>query len=185
VSLHKLLPLVAFLLNVSLAGVTLFRNRESRLNRVFSYFLAGLALWNFGVFMLRQAPTPATAYFWEIIIFVGVIPVPVFYYHFVLIFLERTTQHRRSLALGYILALVFSAANLSASPLFMKGVTSTYWGWAPDPGSLYLPFVLYLNAFFILGLYHLTKATRAVESSFRRNRARLIQIGTASCWAAA
>jgi signal transduction histidine kinase len=179
VSLHKLLPLVAFLLNVSLASITLFRNRESRLNRVFSYFLAGLALWNFGVFLLRQAPDPATAYFWEVIIFVGVIPVPIFYYHFVLIFLERTTQHRRSLALGYVLAILFSVANLSGSPLFMKGVTSTYWGWAPDPGRLYIPFVLYLNAYFILGLYHLTKATRAVESSFRRNRARLIQIGTA------
>jgi signal transduction histidine kinase len=179
VTLHKLLPLIAFLLNVSLAGITLFRNRESRLNRVFAYFLAGLALWNFGVFMLRQAPDPATAYFWEVVIFVGVIPVPIFYYHFVLIFLERTSQHRRSLALGYTLALLFSAANLSGSSVFMKGVTTTYWGWAPDAGPLFIPYILYLNAFFILGLYHLTRATRAFESSFRRNRARLIQIGTA------
>ena len=176
---HKLLPLVAFLLNVSLAGITLARNRASRLNRVFAYFLGGLALWNFGVFMLRQAPDPAGAFRWEIIIHVGLIAVPAFYYHFVLIFLESTTQHRLSLGLAYVLALLFSAVNVAGSRLFMKGVTWTYWGWAPDTGLLYTPFFLYLNAFFIWGLIHLGKATKAIESSFRRNRARLIQIGTA------
>ena len=176
---HNLLPLVAFLLNVSLAGITLARNRASRLNRVFAYFLAGLALWNFGVFLLRQAPDPTSAYRWEIIIHVGLIVVPAFYYHFVLIFLESTTQHRRSLSLAYALALLLSVLNVSGSPLFMKGVTWTYWGWAPVIGPAYNVFFLYLNAFFIWGLVHLTKATRAIESSFRRNRARLIQIGTA------
>jgi len=177
-TLHKLLPLAAFLLNVSLAGITLARNRASRLNRVFAYFLAGLAIWNFGVFMLRQAPDPTSAYRWEIIIHVGLIVVPAFYYHFVLIFLESTTQHRRSLSLAYALALLLSVLNVSGSPLFMKGVTWTYWGWAPVIGPAYNVFFLYLNAFFIWGLVHLTKATRAIESSFRRNRARLIQIAT-------
>jgi len=177
-TLHKLLPLVAFLLNVSLAGITLFRNSASRLNRVFAYFLAGLAIWNFGVFMLRQAPDPATAYLWEVVIHVGLIPVPAFYYHFVLIFLESTTRHRRSLALAYALTLLFSLLNITGSPLFMKGVTSTYWGWAPVIGPVYNVFFLYLNAFFIWGLVHLIKATTGIESSFRRNRARLIQIGT-------
>jgi signal transduction histidine kinase len=177
-TLHKLFPLIAFLLNLSLAGITLLRNRNSRLNRVFAYFLAGLGLWNFGVFMLRQAPDPGAAYLWEVVIHLGVIPVPAFYYHFVLIFLESTTRHRRSLGLAYALALFFSLLNLSRSPLFMKGVTSTYWGWAPADGPAYILFVLYLNAFFIWGLVHLTKSTKGIESSFRRNRARLIQIGT-------
>jgi signal transduction histidine kinase len=176
---HKLLPLVAFLLNVSLVGITLFRNPTSRLNRVFSYFLSGLAIWNFGVFLLRQAPDPSSAYLWEILIHIGLIPVPALYYHFVLIFLERTTQHRRSLGLAYALALFFSAFNIAASSLFMKGVKVTYWGWAPDNGTLYYAFFLYLYAFFVWGLVHLTRSMRAIDSSFRRNRARLIQIGTA------
>jgi hypothetical protein len=109
--------------------------------------------------MLRQAPDPTSAYRWEIIIHVGLIVVPAFYYHFVLIFLESTTQHRRSLSLAYALALLFSVLNVSGSSLFMKGVTWTYWGWAPATGVAYTPFFLYLNAFFIWGLVHLTKAT--------------------------
>ncbi len=177
-TLHKLLPLIAFLLNLSLAGIAVFRNPGSRLNRLFTYFVSGFALWNFGAFMLRQVPDESSAFFWEIVIHIGVIAVPAFYYHFVLIFLESTTQHRPSLALAYLLALFFSVLNITGSGLFMKGVTATYWGWAPATGLLYLPFFFYLNAFFIWGLCHLMKANQGIDSSFRRNRATLIQVAT-------
>ncbi|MFQ5829773.1 MAG: ATP-binding protein [Candidatus Methylomirabilia bacterium] len=176
--LHKLLPLIALLLNVSLAGISLHQNPRSRLNRVFAYVVSGLALWNFGVFMLRRAPDEASAYFWEIIIHVGVILLPAFYYHFVLIFLDSTTRHRPSLILAYAGAAVFAAINLSGTPLFMKGVKWTFWGWAPASGPLYLPFFVYFNAFLICGLYRLMRGYKEIESSFRRNRAALILLGT-------
>ena len=94
-TLHNFLPLLALILNVSLAGITLLRNSGSRLNRLFVYFVGGMAVWNLGVFMLRRAPDEPTAVFWEIVIHTGVIALPAFYYHFVLIFLESTTRHRR------------------------------------------------------------------------------------------
>jgi signal transduction histidine kinase len=178
VTLHNFLPLFALILNVSLAGITLFRNPESRLNRLFTYFVAGMAVWNFGVFMLRRSPDEATAVFWEIVIHTGVIALPAFYYHFVLIFLESTTRHRRSLFVAYTLALVFSIINLSGSTLFMHGVKSTYWGWAPATGILYTPFFVYFNFFLIYGLSHLIRVYKDVDSSFRRNRATLILLGT-------
>ena len=168
-TLHNFLPLLALILNVSLAGITLFRNPESRLNRLFTYFVGGMAVWNFGVFMLRRSPDEATAVFWEIVIHTGVIALPAFYYHFVLIFLESTTRHRRSLFVAYTLALVFSVINLSGSTLFMHGVKSTYWGWAPATGILYTPFFVYFNFFLIYGLSHLIRVYKDVDSSFRRN----------------
>jgi len=178
VTLHNFLPLLALILNVSLAGITLFRNPGSRLNRLFTYFVGGMAVWNFGVFMLRRAPDEATAVFWEIVIHTGVIALPAFYYHFVLIFLESTTRHRTSLFVVYMLAIVFSIINLSGSTLFMHGVKSTYWGWAPATGLLYTPFFVYFNFFLIYGLSHLIRVYKDVDSSFRRNRATLILLGT-------
>jgi signal transduction histidine kinase len=178
VTLHNFLPLLALILNVSLAGITLLRNPGSRLNRLFTYFVGGMAVWNFGVFMLRRSPDEATAVFWEIVIHTGVIALPAFYYHFVLIFLESTTRHRTSLFVAYTLALVFSAINLSGSTLFMHGVKSTYWGWAPATGILYTPFFVYFNFFLIYGLSHLIRVYKDVDSSFRRNRATLILLGT-------
>jgi signal transduction histidine kinase len=178
VTFHNFLPLLALILNVFLAGITLFRNPESRLNRLFTYFVGGMAVWNFGVFMLRRAPDETTAVFWEVVIHTGVIALPAFYYHFVLIFLERTTRHRTSLLVAYTLALVFSIINLSGSTLFMHGVKSTYWGWAPATGILYTPFFFYFNFFLIYGLAHLIRIYKDVDSSFRRNRATLILLGT-------
>ncbi len=177
-TLHKLLPLVAFLLNVSLAGIALFRNPGSRLNRIFTYFVVGLAIWNFGVFMLRRSPDEPTAYFWEVLIHVGVIPLPALYYHFILIFLDATVLHRRSLILAYTLSVLFMVINLSLSEHFMTGVTDTYWGWAPATGPLYMPFFVFFNAFLIYGISLLVGAYRAIDSSFRRNRARLVLLGS-------
>src|SRR5205814_1120742 len=68
--------------------------------------------------------------------------------------------------------------NLSRSPLFMKGVVWTHWGWAPATGPLYLPFIVVFNFFMIYGLRHLVKANRGIDSSFRRNRGTLIMLGT-------
>jgi PAS domain S-box-containing protein len=178
VSLHQLLPLVALLLNVALGAIALFRNPRSPLNRVFTSLVSGMALWNYGVFMLRRAPDETTAYLWEIVIHVGVIPIPAFYYHFVLLFLDGTPRHRPSLALAYVLATFFTLINLGASSLFMSGVQRTPWGWAPTPGALYVPFFLCWNAFLIWGLTHLVRASRASESSFRRNRVRMVRLGT-------
>ncbi|MGH7346972.1 MAG: histidine kinase N-terminal 7TM domain-containing protein, partial [Candidatus Rokuibacteriota bacterium] len=153
-TLHNFLPLLALILNVSLAGITLLRNSGSRLNRLFTYFVGGMAVWNLGVFMLRRSPDEPTAVFWEIVIHTGVIALPAFYYHFVLIFLESTTRHRTSLFVAYLLSIVFNVINLSGSPLFMNGVKSTYWGWAPATGPLYTPFFIYFNFFLIYGLLH-------------------------------
>jgi signal transduction histidine kinase len=178
VSLHQVLPLAAFLLNLSLLGIALLRNPRSRLNRLFAYFVAGFALWNLGVFLLRRAPDEASAFLAEIIVHVGVIALPAFYYHFVLIFLDSTVQRRRSLLAAYAIAAAFTAINLSGSPLFMRGVKTTTWGWAPVPGVLYNVFIVSFYTFFIMGLVHLGRAYRRTVSSFRRNRAMLILMGT-------
>jgi signal transduction histidine kinase len=175
---HSLLPLVAFFLNVSLAALSLLRNPGSRLNRVFAYFASAIALWNIGVFMLRTSPDADTAMLAEIIIHIGVLLVPAFHYHFVLIFLDATTRHRPSLVFAYAVSFVYTLINLSGTPLFMKGVVWTHWGWAPATGPLYIPFFLAFNVFMIYGIQLMLQANRGVDSSFRRNRGTLILMGT-------
>ena len=180
VSPHSLLPLVAFFLNVSLAALSLLRNPGSRLNRVFAYFASGMALWNLGSFMLRTSSSTdvGMARFAELVIHIGIILVPAFYYHFVLIFLDATTRHRPTLVLGYTIAFVYTIINLSSTPLYMKGVTWTYWGWAPATGPLYLPYLVCFYALMIYGIRHLVNANKGIDSSFRRNRGTLIVLGT-------
>src|SRR5436309_12334825 len=122
-----------------------------------------MALLNIVSFMLPTSPDATTAVFSEVVIHIGVLLVPAFWYHFVLIFLDATTRHRPALALVYAISLVYSVLNLSGSPLFMKGLVWTHWGWAPAIGPLYLPFQVAFYAFMILGLRHLVKANRGID----------------------
>jgi signal transduction histidine kinase len=175
---HSLLPLVAFVLNVTLAALSLLRNPGSRLNRVFAYFASAIALWNIGVFLLRTSPDADSAMLAEIIIHIGVVLVPAFHYHFVLIFLDATTRHRPSLVFAYVFSFVYTLVNLSGTSLFMKGVVWTHWGWAPATGPLYIPFFLFLNFYLIYGIRLMVTANQGIDSSFRRNRGTLILVGT-------
>jgi signal transduction histidine kinase len=176
-TLHHALPLAAFLLNLALAAAAIVRNPGSRLNRLFVYYVSTNVVWNAGVFMLRRSADAPDAMFWEVVIHGGVIAAPVLYYHFAVAFLDRTAGHRRGLAVGYGLLVLFSAANVGWTALLMRGVVWTHWGWAPAAGPLYVPLLLYFYVFFGAGLVHLARAYRGMDSSFRRNRTLLVMLG--------
>jgi signal transduction histidine kinase len=179
VSLHKVLPFLAFLLSGSLFALSLARNPRSGLHRIFAAFAASLMLWNFGAFMVRRAADADAAHLWQVVSHVGSITMPAFYYHFLLTFLGVAGGNRAQLRLIYALAAVFSAFNVAGSPLFMReGATETFWGWAPVAGPLYVSFVVYFSGTFIAGIHQLARAHGAMESSFRRNRAGLILLGS-------
>ncbi len=174
--LHQLVPLVAFALNLTLAVMVLYRDHRSALNRVFASVAAALGVWNLGVFFLRSTEDVATAVLVEKLLHWGVILVPAFYYHFVVVFLEIAHRRRRLLAATYALALSFLA--LSPTPLFMRGVAVTYWGFAPAAGPLYNVFFAYFLGSIVGGIVELGLAYGKIDSAFRRNRAALIIIGS-------
>jgi signal transduction histidine kinase len=171
---HKLLPLFAFGLNALLIASALASDRRSPLHRSFAYFAAAEAVWNLGVLGLRWSGDPQEALMWEVVVHLGVIPIPVLFYRYVITFLDLPTR-RWSLYAGYGLCLLLLA--LSPTPLFMAGVQWTHWGWAPLSGPLYYAFLVYFQAYSILGLIRLVRARRAQTSSFWRSRMLLVIVG--------
>ena len=174
---HQLVPLVAFALNLTLAVMVLYRDHRSALNRVFASVAAALGVWNLGVFFLRSTEDVATAVLVEKLLHFGVILVPAFYYHFVVVFLEIASRRRRLLVSTYALAFLFLV--LSPFPLFMRGVVVTYWGFAPAFGPLYNVFFAWFMASIVGGIVELGLAYGKIDSAFRRNRAKLIILGSA------
>jgi len=177
VILHQLLPLVAFALNLTLAVMVLYRDHRSTLNRVFASVAAALGVWNLGVFFLRSTEDVATAVLVEKLLHFGVILVPAFYYHFVVVFLEITPRRRGLLISMYALAVGLLA--LSPTPLFMREVKVTYWGFAPVAGPVYYVFIAYFLGSIVGGIVELGLAYGRIDSAFRRNRATLIILGSA------
>lgn len=173
-SLHRLLPLLALALNLLLLGVAFAPDRRSPRNQVFAAFVAMLAVWNLGVFGLRSTTSPDTALLWEWFLHVGVVAVPVLFYHYVIIFLDAPRRDRTLIA-GYAACAFFWLVTPTSA--FLEGVTLTEWGFMPDAGPLYPLFFLYFNSYMILGLHRLLRARRSMASSFMRNRSRLVIAG--------
>src|SRR3989441_997279 len=171
---HKLLPLVALGLNLLLLGSALAPDRRSLRNVRFAYLATALAVWNLGVFGLRATADPDVAVFWERFLHVGVIPIPVLFYHYVLAFLDLP-RRRPELIGGYVLCGVFLAAG--PTPLLLRGVTDSAWGFMPAAGPLYVPFFVYFQSYLVLGLVRLVQAYASQSSSFKRNRTLLVIVG--------
>ncbi len=176
-SLHLALPLGALLLNVALIAAALAGGGRRPVDRVFAAFASSMVLWNGGVFWLRAAATAEEALFAEVIIHLGVIALPAVYLHFILVFLDTTDSGRRWLRASYVVAAAFAVLDLSRSAWLIRGVTWTYWGWAPVPGPLYAPFLVFFNTVMIYGLWRLTRARTAAASSYHRNRISLVMVG--------
>src|SRR5437016_12862577 len=117
---HKLLPLVALGLNLLLLGSALAPDRRSLRNVRFAYLATALAVWNLGVFGLRASADPDVALFWERVLHVGVIPIPVLFYHYVVACLDPPRRHP-ALIVGSVFCGVFLPAE--PTPLLPRRVT--------------------------------------------------------------
>src|SRR2546426_2048492 len=124
-------------LNLLLLASALAPDRRSRRNLLSACLAAALAVWNFGVFELRTTADPDAALVWERLLHVGVIPIPVLFYHYVLAFLDLP-RRRAALIGGYALCAAFLAVG--PTPAFLHGVTDSAWGVMPAAGPLYTPF---------------------------------------------
>ena len=173
-TLHQMAPLFALALNILLLGSALMGDRKNQRAYVFALVVAAMSVWNFGVFGLRGTTDPAVALVWERVLHIGVVGIPILFYHYVLALLDLP-RRVPMLVTGYALAAMFLVAI--PTPWFMPGVTETFWGFSPKSGPLYAPFFIYFQAYLVLGLVRLLRSYRTVVSSFRRNRIRLVIFG--------
>ena len=171
---HRLVPLVALGLNLLLMGGALYGNRKQQRNSSYALVALALSVWSLGVFGLRTADDVEAAMFWERVVHLGVIPIPVLFYHYVLAFLD-VRRLNRTLIVGYIVAAFF--VIVSPTALFMRGVVESYWGYMPLAGPLYGPFFAYFQIYLIIGFLRVLHAYRASAMSFRRNRMLLVIFG--------
>lgn len=123
-------------------GVLVFlRQSKSRVYLMFSLFALAVAVWSTFYYFWRTANDSDAALLFVRLFMAAAVFIPFFYFHFVTLFVGSEKRHIASVVAGYVLAIVFSA--LSFSSLFIEGVvqkgTFGYW---PEPGSLFLPFLI-------------------------------------------
>ena len=74
-------PLIAAIANFLLAFFVLYQAPGQTLNRVFFFFGLSVSIWTFGAFMMFQVEDAESALLWTRILHVGVILLPLTFFH--------------------------------------------------------------------------------------------------------
>ncbi len=171
-----LIPLLAALFNVLLAGVVFLGATRTRAHQLFAIWTLCLAAWNIGAWSIFKATTPDVALLLARLTHVPVVFLPPLFLHITLI-LTRA-QYRRSLLIAaYVAAACFAVT--ASTDLFVASVRRVSYAWFSMPGPAYFVFAnVYFSAVVGPALYLQLKHYRngGVEQK-RRSRTMVI----ASC----
>lgn len=114
-----LIPIISLLCYCVLL-IILLGSRKNKIATYYIYYISCMILWSLGSFLMRTS-FPPSAIFWNHILCVGLISMPVIFYHFTLV-LTDTTNKKKTLYFGYISAGLLLACNFMG--LIIKEVYS-------------------------------------------------------------
>jgi hypothetical protein len=103
------------------------KNRGSRLNLLFFLVCLSTFFWFLGVTMCALSLNKTVAGFWIYPLYTGIVLLPIFFYHFAMVLIEREREERFTLILIYIMDIAFIAA-LVFTDTFMVA-RKRFFGW--------------------------------------------------------
>jgi signal transduction histidine kinase len=161
--------------SLAVGGFVLANGIQKPLNRVWFLFTASVAVWGLGVFWIAREADPRTALqVWRYAYALGVVWIPIFFYHFALIFCAIPT--RRKLVFHYGIGACFFP-GLLLSPLLISHVRfvfgSFYYGMG---GTLFPIFVLWWVALTLDAHYQVLKSYRKATSPRARGQHQAILV---------
>ncbi|MFA4966762.1 MAG: ATP-binding protein [Candidatus Margulisiibacteriota bacterium] len=149
--------------SVTSAALGLFvfsQDRRKMPNIILALLSAAIGAWCFGQFMGAVNSVKGVVMFWTRANIAAAIFIPVFYFHFVLVFLKRSKEYRTALFLAYAGAAVLLLLDLT--PWFVADI-------APRPGYLFYPVAGIVYPIFALYLVTLFLAAFVLQIVFLQN----------------
>ncbi len=154
-STYSLLPLISSIFVIALGFFIWIKRIKEKLHILFFAYCFNISIWLFGTFKLFNAITEQDQIWWDRFIYIGVVFIPIFLYHFGLIYTNILNQ-KILLYVGYPLAIFFLI--LSRTDYFVKDLYQYRWGVhtvAQQWHTVFLIFFFfYFTAFFINLIKH-------------------------------
>jgi len=177
-SVLALLSLLTALQNFVFGIFVLLKNPRSRVNRAWSLAMSCVILWGGGEFVMRLTADFAIAELGHKISGIGFCLLPSPFLHFALAFTEQRHWLPRRWIYPAIYAPGILFAILHASGYITKLIHLPS-GFAPDPHTGFVPYMLWLELFFATGLYLCYRKWREVKSQRERHQILFVMAGVA------
>ncbi len=144
-TLYTLPPLLSSILFLFLGIWVFLNNRKSNINITFALVCFVTFWWQFSWFVLFNAQNEVLANYLVKIGYIGIIFIPIFFFHFFLSFLQEISKFDRYLLyFSYLMGLIFELTLLTTNFL-INGFHEYFFGFYPKAGFLH-PFYLLLLA---------------------------------------
>jgi signal transduction histidine kinase len=163
--IYSIFPLISGI-SVLILGLFVFlKNKKSRLHQIFFLFTIAVTVWLLGTSIMFTRSEDEQILFWDRIVYIGVVFIPVLGYHFGLLFAKIRTQ-KILLYSGYLFSFIFLV--LSRTKYFIDDVYIYSWG-AHSQARTFHHFFLVFFAFyiflFILNSYRDIKSRKGIEKT--------------------
>jgi len=145
-------------------------------HQTYALFCLSVSIWSYFYFAWQLAESRELALLFVRLLMAGAIFIPIFYFHHVLILLDRVQRHRLMLNVGYALAGIFLIAD--ATPYMVRDLQPEmafqYW---PKPGALFHVFLAWFAWYAAYSTYLIAVEYRHA-TVFRRNQYLYLAIGS-------
>lgn len=147
----------------------LSKNPAGRLNRLWLLFTASVAVWGFGsMWIALEADAARALLAWRLAFSIGVVWIPIFFYHFVTVFCDLRAP--RLLLINYLIAAAFFPFILG-SPLFFGDVRHAFSSFYYSlPGSPFFHLFFLWWAWLVAYAHYQVFKVYRHTSGFRRNQ---------------
>lgn len=166
------LPPFAVGLTCLLVGVLVgLKGRPRPANFIYSLLTCSIAIWFIAYALAYSCHDPADALRWVKIAYIGIIFIPITFYHFVVTFLELRRERRWVIA-SYLLGMMFVLLDFGTDT-FVSGLYHYPWGYHTKVGfmhNFYLPLFFGLNLRGFWLLYVASKAPLTEQGPEQINR---------------
>jgi len=165
---YLFLPLLAFGINAALCLAVLWGHASKPAHRVFTLFLASMAVWGGTIFLMRSSSTAEASFIWDKLALVNFALIAVFFLHFTYLFAGNRVP-RKIIVGGY--AIIPIVAVLAFTNMVAEGMQTKVYGYAPIPGLLFPLYLVLAYSCMFLALWNLISAYRRPTSQAQRNQA--------------
>ncbi|MCX7926533.1 MAG: ATP-binding protein [Candidatus Omnitrophica bacterium] len=150
IPLYGISNLLIALTSCAIAILVFFHGARNKTNRIWVPLAFSIAIYGFGAYMVSLSKTAEKAFFWWQIAYIGIIMIPVFFYHFVCSYLGL--KRPKSIRVMYILSISYLILCWVRRDIFLGGVTLFF----KDskifaPGYWIYPSSPFLKAFIVFG----------------------------------
>ncbi|MBU4360862.1 GAF domain-containing protein [Patescibacteria group bacterium] len=172
-TLLNILPLLSSIFVFWLGVFVISKNTKSVVHRVFFLLSISVTIWLIGTFMMFISKTNGQAIFWDRFIYMGVVFVPAFMYHFSVVW-TKIKKQKTLIIISYILGFIFLI--LSRTQYFVDDIFKYNWGVHSQAKFFHHLFLLQFFFFLALVLYNFYKHYIENKNASKKNQSKYVFI---------